>query len=677
MNFTGQGGYRPEIDGLRAIAVLTVIGYHIGLPGAASGYTGVDVFFVISGFLIGGIVLRERSTGTFSYKTFYGRRARRILPALCATILVSLPFAWALMTPHQLRYFSGGIISTLSFLSNIWFYTQIDYFNPDAELSLLLHTWSLGVEEQFYLLFPPLVAIACFRHSRALPMVLLTFFFGSLVWAIATSYSSPTLAFYMPHTRMWEMTAGVLASLYLYRANKIIRCASLPLSVIGLLLVIYSATALPRTSGWSAMTTFAPVAGSVLIILFASNGPVFTILASRPLRAVGLISYSAYLIHHPLITILTIAFHKPETMLDKLAVVSATLLLAAVSWACVEQPFRRNGPLTSHRYIGLIAVVSVLVIFSVGGHITKGYPSRLPADAQEVLYFSESRSPTHDKCNLSRTDALDFEPKNTCLHNPEGIGPEVVIWGDSHVSVLTYQLAKALPHLPIREFSLGGCPPIPSIINILQETNSPVIASDGCSSYNNKAREYILANDDVKLVVLYSYWTNYTERRDFDTQAGYVLKDKLFSIPLESNSSISEAARLSFLTKQFSELVSDLTSVGKDVLIVYPMPISAWDLPKYVAWMAWKGNGIPKIVSYPKVAFEKYATSAKKMLDQAGINPKIHRIDLSPALCSNNQGCIIFSEKTPLFFDTNHLSQSGVARLILPLENEIRSIIDR
>lgn len=673
----GHGRYRPEIDGLRAIAVLAVIAYHLGLPGVASGYAGVDVFFVISGFLIGGIVLRERAAGTFSYKSFYARRARRILPALCATILVTLPFAWALMTPHQLRYFGGAVISTLGFLSNIWFYTRIDYFNPYAEFAPFLHTWSLGVEEQFYLLFPPLVALASFWRSRALPVVLVAVFFVSLAWAIVISESRPTLAFYMPQTRMWEMIAGVLAALYLTKANEIMRGAALPLSVIGLVVVIYGVTALPEPSGWPGVTTLVPVAGSVLIVLFASRGPVFAVLACRPFRAVGLISYSAYLIHHPLITMLAIANYEPETVLEKIAIISATLLLAALSWALVERPFRRKGPLPLSHRLGLIAAVTALVVFAVGGHVTKGYPSRLPIEAQKMLAFADSRSPTHGKCALGRREALEIEPEKACLHNPEATGPKVVIWGDSHVAVLTYQLAKALPDLPIREFSLGGCPPIPGVRNVLQQTNAPVQISEGCAWYNLKLREYILAQDDVKLVVLYAYWTNYTERRNFDTQAGYVLKDKLFSVPLEAEASIDEAARLSFLTKQFSGFVSDLEAAGKDVLIVYPLPISAWDLPQHIAWMAWKGKGIPDVVSYPKAAFDDYAASAQKMLDQAGTGPRIHRADLSSALCSTEQGCVIFSERFPLFFDTNHLSQPGVARIVSPLAAKIQSIVDR
>lgn len=670
----GRGRYRPEIDGLRAIAVLSVIAYHLGLPGAASGYAGVDVFFVISGFLIGGIVLQERAEGRFTYKRFYARRVRRILPALCATILVTLPFAWAVMTPYQLRYFGGAVIAALGFLSNIWFYTRIDYFNPDAELDPLLHTWSLGVEEQFYLLFPPLVALASLGRRRALPWVLGAVLVASFVWAVLTSEARPTLAFYMPQMRLWELMAGVFAALYFNQVNERARGSAVLLSLLGLGAVLYGVTALPAPSGWPGASTLVPVLGSVLIVLFAGRGPAFAVLASAPFRAVGLVSYSAYLIHHPLITMLTLAGHEPETLAEKLAVFGLTLVLAGLSWALIEQPFRRRGALARPKRVVLGAAVLALVAFAIGGHVSKGYPARLPPEARAMLAFAESRSPTHEKCTLGRTEALKLDPEKACVHNPAGSGPEVVIWGDSHVSVLSYQLAQALPDLPIRDFTLGGCPPIPGVLNMLQQSNAPVQMSQACAGYNQTIRDYVLARDEVKLVVLYAYWTNYTERRAFDTQAGYVLPDKLYSVPLDGTPVPDEAARLGYMRAQFAALVADLRAAGKEVLIVYPMPIAAWNLPQHVAQMAWKGDGIPAEIAYPKAAFDDYAATARQMLDGAGTDPGIHRIDLSATLCSEARGCVIFAGGEPYFFDTNHLSQPGVARIVPVLAAEMRAI---
>lgn len=671
----GHGRYRPEIDGLRAIAVVSVIAYHLGLPGMGSGYAGVDVFFVISGFLIGGIVIRERAEGSFTYRRFYARRVRRILPALCAMMLVLLPFAWVLDTPHQLRYLGGGVIAALAFVSNIWFYTRIDYFNPDAELDPLLHTWSLGVEEQFYLVFPPLVGLLAFLHRRALLPGLVLILAASLGLALMTSESRPTLAFYMLHTRMWELMAGVLAAMAHARWSGLAGPLRSGLAVVGLGLVLFGVTALPEPSGWPGATTLVPVLGSVLVVLFASGGPAFAVLASAPFRAVGLISYSAYLIHHPMITMVKLAGYPIDGMALKLALLAASLGLAVPFWAFVEQPFRRKGALPRARRWILGATVLVLVGVAIGGHVTKGYPARLPPAAQDMLAFSESRSPTHEKCTLGRTEALALDPDTACRHNPDAPGPDVVIWGDSHVSVLAYQLARAMPEVPLREFTLGGCPPIPGMMNILQQTNAPVRMSEACAWYNKTLRDYILARDDIRLVVLYAYWTNYTERRDFDTGAGYVLPDKLYSVPVGGGAELDEAARLSAMTAAFGQLVADLRAAGKEVLIVYPLPIAAWDLPQYLARKIWKDGTVAARLGYPQRAFDDQAASARAMLDAAPTDAFVHRLDLSSVFCSGADGCTVFADGTPYFFDTNHLSQPGVALIAPRIAETIRSIL--
>lgn len=670
-----KGDYRPHIDGLRAIAVLSVIAYHLSLPGVASGYAGVDVFFVISGFLIGGIVLRERAAGTFTYRRFYARRVRRILPALCAVILCILPFAWAMMTPHQLRYFGGAVFATLVFVSNIWFYTRIDYFNPDAELDPLLHTWSLGVEEQFYLLFPPLVGLAALIHRRAVVPVLVAVALVSLVLALALSASRPTLAFYMLHMRMWELLAGVLAAVIVARAERLPPALMQALALLGLALVVYGVTALPAPKGWPGATTIVPVLGSVLVVLFGATGPVRAILASPPFRAVGLISYSAYLIHHPLFTMLAISGHEVTGIAAKLGLVALVLALAGASWAIVEQPFRRKGPVPRPRRWALGAAAAGLVVFAIGGHVSKGYPSRLPLPAQEMLAYADSRSPTHEKCTLGRTEALELNPDAACVHNPEAKGPAVVLWGDSHVSVLAWQLAQALPDLPIREFTLGGCPPIPEVKNILQQTNAPVRMSEACAWYNTVLRDWVLAHDEVKLVILYAYWTNYTERRDFDTRAGYVLPDKLYSVPLDGDEAMAEPDRLGFLTAQLQGLAQDLEAAGKEVLVIYPLPIAAWDLPQQAARQIWTEGVIPDEIAYPESAFSDYAASARAMLDALPPGPRLHRLDLSGQFCSRARGCVILEKGVPFFFDTNHLSQPGVDRIVPGVAQAVRAAL--
>ena len=669
------GPYRPDIDGLRAIAVLSVIAYHLGLPGAGSGYAGVDVFFVISGFLIGGIVLRERAAGTFTYRAFYGRRVRRILPALCATILVTIPFAWMVMTPHELRYFGGAVFATLLFVSNLWFYSRIDYFNPNSDLDPLLHTWSLGVEEQFYILFPPLVALAVRFGRRAVLPVLAVVGLASLVLALATSAERPTIAFYMLHTRLWEMMAGVLAAAALHRAGRLPPAVAAALAALGLALVVAGVTVLPAVRGWPGVTTLIPVAGATLLVLFGgAAGPARMLLASPPFRAVGLVSYSAYLIHHPLITLLTLADWPPESPAAKVGVIVLTLALAGLSWALVEQPFRRHGPLPRPRRWMLAGAVAGLMAFAITGHVTKGYPSRLPPEAQAVLKFRESRSPTLDKCRFGRDDVQGWSPGESCLHNPDAPGPQIAVWGDSHVAAAAHGIAAALPDLPVREFSVGGCPPIPGMMNIDQMTRAAVVDAEGCAEFNAAIRDWLLAQDEVKLVVLYAYWANYVERDDFDTRDGYVLPDVQWGVPVGDDGSIPEADRQAFLQRQFAGLVQDLADAGKEVVIVYPLPIAARDLPQYVARKIWKEGVVPAVVSYPEAAFRDQTANSRAVLDAAPVGPRIHRIDLSGHFCSDGS-CRLFADGIAYFFDTNHLSQEGVALIAPDIATAVRAAL--
>ncbi|WP_395542083.1 acyltransferase family protein [Neotabrizicola sp. sgz301269] len=670
----GTTRYRPDIDGLRAIAVLSVIFYHLSLPGAGSGYAGVDVFFVISGFLIGGIVLRERAEGTFTYRRFYARRIRRILPALFAVILCILPFAWAQMTPHDLRYFGGAVAATLAFLSNVWFYSRIDYFNPEAALDPLLHTWSLGVEEQFYLLFPPLVALAARFGRRALLPLLALLGLASLAVALKTSEAQPTLAFYLLHTRFWELMAGVLAAAFLPHARKITSTASAVLALLGLGLVLIGVSLLPVPLGWPGPTTLVPVAGAVLLVLFGAVGPAGRLLSSRPFRAVGLISYSAYLIHHPIISLLVISGRPVQSLTAKLAVVVATLLLAGLCWALVEQPFRRPGPLSISRRRVLDAAFVALLAFAIGGHVTKGYPQRLPPQARAVLAYGESRSPTHDKCVRGRAEVEGMNPGEACLHNPNAKGPQIVIWGDSHVAAAAYQIAQALPQYPLREFSTGGCPAIPGMKNIDQLTQAPVAAAAGCAAFDQIVKDWIIAQKEVKLVILYAYWANYVEREPFDTRAGYVLPDVQYAVPVENDGSIPETQRQTYLQRQFAGLVRDLEAAGKEVLIVYPLPIGAWHVPQYVARQMWKEGRSVDRLTYPAAAFRDQTANSRAVLDAAPSGPMTHRLDVSDRLCGP-EVCTLYADGVAYFFDTNHLSQAGVALIAPEIAAAVRAIL--
>ena len=296
--------YRAEIDGLRALAVIPVILFHAGFEIFGGGFVGVDVFFVISGYLITSIIINDIEKERFSIINFYERRARRILPALFFIMLITIPFAWMWMIPTQLSDYSQSLIAVSLFASNILFWRESGYFDAAAEEKPLLHTWSLAVEEQFYMFVPLLFGLFWGLGQKTLLMVLISLAFASFITALTTNSDSPMTAFYLLHTRAWELLIGVIAALKSDSIKSFKPNAAL-MSNIGLILIVAGLTILPSNALWPGGWTLVPVIGSLLILLFGREKSfAHAVLKLAPLRFVGLISYSAYLWHQPILSFL-------------------------------------------------------------------------------------------------------------------------------------------------------------------------------------------------------------------------------------------------------------------------------------------------------------------------------------------------------------------------------------
>ncbi len=315
--------YRREIDGLRAVAVLPVILFHAGFSWFAGGYVGVDIFFVISGYLITTIIINDIENGRFSIAKFYERRARRILPALFFVLICCIPFAWMWMVPSQFKDFSQALVAITFFSSNILFWRKEDYFAPAAEENPLLHTWSLGVEEQFYIFFPILL-IMLWRFGRqpvfyvVCLLSLISFLLSEWGWR-----NNPEANFYLLPTRAWELGIGAICAFILngrpVKSNQF-------LSLTGLVLIIYSIFAFDESLPFPSAYALLPVLGAALIIIYGSSST-FTakILSMKWLVGIGLVSFSAYLWHQPLL-----AFARIRSLTDPSAVLLFGLCVASV-----------------------------------------------------------------------------------------------------------------------------------------------------------------------------------------------------------------------------------------------------------------------------------------------------------------------------------------------------------
>lgn len=359
--------YRREIDGLRALAVIPVILFHAGFEMFSGGFVGVDVFFVISGYLITSIILAELEQEKFSILNFYERRARRILPALFLVMFVCIPFAWFLFSPAELKSFSKSLIAVPLFVSNFFFWRDGGYFETAAELKPLLHTWSLAVEEQYYVLFPLFLMLFWKLGKRCILITLGLLFVASLAAAQWAAYAKPDAAFYLLPARGWELLIGAFAAFYLSRANR--KDFGKGLSELGgwlgLSLILYAVFSYSKATPFPGLYALVPTLGTVLIILFATqHTTVGNFVGNKAFVGVGLISYSAYLWHQPVLAYARSWLIDINFLVTSLLIVLITFL-SILSWKYVETPFRSKNKF-GRNYVFTVSFVCALLFISVG-----------------------------------------------------------------------------------------------------------------------------------------------------------------------------------------------------------------------------------------------------------------------------------------------------------------------
>tara|TARA_B110000858_G_C17784325_1_gene466385 strand:+ start:63 stop:2075 length:2013 start_codon:yes stop_codon:yes gene_type:complete len=380
--------YRPEIDGLRAVAVGAVILYHIkitifGQQPFQGGYIGVDIFFVISGYLISSIILKELiSTGSFSFKYFYERRIRRILPVLLFVMLVSLFFSWKILLPSSFVDFAKSMLYSLGFSSNLYFhYSGQEYAALSGLLKPFLHTWSLSVEEQYYILFPAVLLIIFKYFRKYLIHILIIGFAISLGLAEWTSRNYPSISFYFLHTRMWELLAGSLLA-YIeirrgYRSKH--KKFNLILPTIGLSLILHSILFFNDKMFHPSLYTLSPIIGVCLIIWFSNKDEIVTkILSTKLFVGIGLISYSLYLWHYPIFSFYrNVHFFYPSSLNSKIFVIFFLFVISFLSYKFIERPFRTKNTVNFNLIIKFLFITYLfLILFLICVIKLNGLPNR-------------------------------------------------------------------------------------------------------------------------------------------------------------------------------------------------------------------------------------------------------------------------------------------------------------
>jgi peptidoglycan/LPS O-acetylase OafA/YrhL len=371
--------YRREIDGLRALAVVPVVLYHAKVGGFSGGFIGVDIFFVISGYLITGLILAEKKAGEFSLVRFYERRIRRILPALFVVVAACVPFAWQWMLPGELQSFGLSVGAVPLSISNVLFWLETGYFDPGADLKPLLHTWSLGVEEQYYFLFPPLVLLLWRAGLKHMFWILCLAAISSMTLAQLSVHPRPSSTFFLLPTRGWELLVGSLAAVRLaaqrpFTPGRFQRETS---SMLGVAMIGTAILAYDTSTPFPGLSAALPTLGTALLILFATpETTVGRILSTRVFVGIGLISYSIYLWHQPLLVFARQRVGEP-TLTVIVGTCLLTLLLAWATWRWVERPFR-----VRNRYgrtaVFSFAVAGSIVLMGIASvlYLGKGFPDR-------------------------------------------------------------------------------------------------------------------------------------------------------------------------------------------------------------------------------------------------------------------------------------------------------------
>ena len=658
--------YRPEIDGLRAIAVVSVILYHAQFKFFdynffTGGFIGVDIFFVISGYLISSLIFKELSlTGNFSFAHFYERRVRRILPVLFFIMLISILFAWIYLLPIPFVDYANSILSSIFFISNFYFhYTGTIY---GAEIGLLkpfLHTWSLSVEEQFYLIFPVFIFL-CFKFIKQyVTLILILGFILSLVISHWGSYNYPSFNFYSLPTRSWELLAGVfLAKLEMNYTRSKNRYLNEILTLVGFVLIGCSIIYFDEKTLHPSLYTLCPIIGVMLILWFSNEKEFITkLLSSKLFVGTGLISYSLYLWHFPLL-----AFARTKHPLisdyDKFEILILIIILSIITFFLIEKPFRNKKIINSKFLIFtiLLLIVSYLSFYTLTIK-SQGFEDRLHVFLKKELKTAPWET-------LTNNGNMCFDRKNNhCSFNKQ-YKKKLYLIGDSSLESISSTLLKKLNNKKINLIDMNrtGCFYMPGFNQIAKKTKKII---ENCNvESQEKIKLQILSNKNsiVMIGALYKYYL-----RDYTDNFG-------------SNELINQRNDESILDS-FILSVAELLENGVKVVIVYPIPNAKFNVAKKLM------RDIPKKTKnaseYMKknpitTSFKSYKDENKDVLNALDKFEHKNLIKIYPSnvFCNTliKGRCLTHGDKNIYFFDSHHLSKKGAEMLVNEIYNNTKEL---
>jgi peptidoglycan/LPS O-acetylase OafA/YrhL len=615
--------YRADINGLRAVAVLPVLFFHAGFSYFQGGFVGVDVFFVISGYLIASIILHDQKLERFSLWDFYLRRVRRIAPMVFIVCVATIPFAWAWMLPSEFHAYSKSLYTTAVSLSNFHFWDSSDYFAESTAFRPLLHTWSLAIEFQFYLIFPLLLLFFRQKSAVAISVIasasfLLTFFFSRI---------DPDANFYLLPTRFWELSVGALVALFHVRLSG--RGAELA-SLAGLLLIVASFFLIDGSHVYPSPWTLLPVLGTVALLASDGRTAAGRMLGVPPLVAIGLVSYSVYLWHQPIFAFTRIRFGEDLSALSYLGLIGLTLVLSYFSWKWVENFFRRAKATRKAVITATLACFIPIILLAGLGDATDGL-SAIRARTAEAAAIDDRTRVNH---GLAPACNGQLPISKRCYTNDE---PEIVVWGDSYAMHLVPGIIASNPDVRLVQFTQSSCSPILGIVATSSETTTKATR---CLNFNNKAREFISASKTIRYAVLSSPFSSFSDKPGpVLTSDGVVTGD------------------LAMARRHLEDTIAWLQSLNIQPVVFMPPPRDGSEVGTCVARSIWWGSG--KSECDMKMAdVTTYLRPAVSLLSTIDV-PKI---DLADVMC-DAEICKAQFGDISIFRDDGHLSYEGSAYL--------------
>lgn len=645
--------YRPDIDGLRAIAVLSVVIFHAAPGLLAGGFVGVDVFFVISGFLISTIVLKEAANGTFSILDFYKRRTLRIFPALFTVIAACFAAGWFLFPPQAYKDLASSAMATAAFYSNFHFQDSSDYFAPAAITMPLLHTWSLAVEEQFYFVAPGLLLLATRfpRYSKAAFVVL---FAASLGFSVVLLEKDAAKAFYMLPSRAFELMTGTALAMGMVPAIRRRLTAELA-GIAGLALIAFAVFFFSERTPFPGVAALVPCLGAALLI--HANRTVHTsvsrLLSTSVMVFVGRISYSLYLWHWPILVFAIYQYGRDIGTPARLSLVAAAVAVSVASYHLVEQPARRNGSALKARKALLLGALAILACLGVKSVVrgTDGIPWRLPPAAAQFAAQTPTRVGNTGLCRDA--GGSNDRTGTDCAIGAAAVPPQFLLLGDSHGQAIAMEVAALARKNGIAGYALirGACPPV------LGLGDTKIRSLRKCLVHFGRMDER-LSMPSIKTVVIANRWASRMTGKpvsgESQTLQGFFTdalgEDK---IPFET---------------LMTDTVKRIRAEGHRVVLLGPVPELEFDLPAEITKSLMRGGHADL-----RLARKDFEARQKDVLPFLAGLDALDGVDVlypHDILCDADY-CRTVADGEPLYVDDNHLSPAGAAAIAPLIEKAI------